>query len=47
MVDAVSPELLKILRCPEAVHYTDKGDDPGKLQVVKEGNWLYSEDSGY
>ena len=28
--NAISPELLEILRCPEAVHYTDRGDDPGR-----------------
>jgi uncharacterized protein len=43
----VSPELLAILRCPEAVHYTDKGDDPGKLELVRDENWLYCADSGY
>lgn len=44
---SVSPELLDILRCPEAVHYTDKGDDPGRLELVRDGHWLYSADSGY
>jgi len=43
----VSPELLEILRCPEAVHYTDKGDDPGKLTLVQDGNWLYCADNEY
>lgn len=38
-------ELLDILRCPEAVHYTDKGEDPGKLTLVKDC-WLVSIDSG-
>jgi hypothetical protein len=42
----IDPELLKILRCPVAVHYKDHGDDPGKLQLVKDF-WLVSEDSGY
>ena len=42
----ISPELLEILRCPVAVHYTDKGDDPGRLQLAK-GCWLVCEDSGY
>lgn len=42
----IAPDLLEILRCPEAVHYTDKGDDPGKLELVKEA-WLVCEDSGY
>jgi uncharacterized protein len=43
----VSPDLLEILRCPEAVHYTDKGDDPGKLELVRDGNWLYCADNDY
>jgi uncharacterized protein YbaR (Trm112 family) len=43
----VSKELLEILRCPVAVHYTDRGDDPGKLELVRDGHWLYSPDSGY
>lgn len=42
----VDPALLEILRCPEAVHYTDKGDDPGRLELVH-GCWLVCEDSGY
>ncbi len=42
----VDPKLLAILRCPVAVHYRDKGDDPGKLELVK-GCWLVSADSGY
>mgnify|MGYP001102270101 CR=1 FL=1 len=43
---AVTPQMLEILRCPVAVHYTDKGDDPGKLELVKD-SWLVCEDSGY
>jgi uncharacterized protein len=42
----IDPELLEILRCPVAVHYKDKGDDPGRLRLVK-GTWLVSDDSGY
>ncbi len=42
----ISPDLLEILRCPEAVHYTDRGDDPGRLELVH-GCWLVSKDSGY
>ena len=42
----ISPDLLEILRCPEAVHFTDKGDDPGKLELVRDGHWLVSADSG-
>ena len=43
---AVSDELMKILRCPVAVHYQDKGDDPGRLRLVKD-SWLVCDDSGY
>lgn len=49
MSDASSPidaELLEILRCPVAVHYKDKGSDPGRLRLVKNA-WLVSDDSGY
>lgn len=42
----VSKELLDILRCPVAVHYKDKGEDPGKLTLVH-NCWLVCEDSGY
>ncbi len=42
----VSDELMSILRCPVAVHYTDKGDDPGRLRLVKD-SWLVCDDSGY
>ena len=42
----VNEALLDILRCPVAVHDTDRGDDPGKLELVH-GCWLVSEDSGY
>ena len=44
--DTLDPELLKILRCPVAVHYEDRGDDPGQLELVK-GAWLVCADSGY
>jgi uncharacterized protein len=43
---AINPELLEILRCPVAVHFKDKGDDPGKLRLVKD-TWLVCDDSGY
>ena len=43
---AVADDLMDILRCPVAVHYTDKGDDPGQLRVVKD-SWLVCDDSGY
>ena len=42
---AVPDELMKILRCPVAVHYKDKGDDPGQLRLVKD-SWLVCDDSG-
>ncbi len=42
----ISPDLLELLRCPVAVHYTDRGDDPGRLELVH-GCWLVSPDSGY
>jgi hypothetical protein len=42
----VNQELLDILRCPVAVHYTDRGDDPGRLELVR-GCWLVCADSGY
>lgn len=41
----IDPDLLEILRCPVAVHYTDR-EDPGKLELVK-GYWLVCEDSGH
>lgn len=43
----ISPELLEILRCPVAVHYTDKGEDPGRLELIHDGTWLVCIDSGY
>ena len=42
----INPDLLEILRCPVAVHYTDKGDDPGRLELVHDC-WLVCADSGY
>lgn len=43
----ISPEFLEILRCPVAVHYKDKGSDPGRLRLVRDGYWLVCDDSGY
>ncbi len=46
----VDEGLLEILRCPVAVHYTDKGDDPGQLELIQRSNgdwWLLCDDSGY
>ncbi len=42
----IDPELVEILRCPEAVHYTDMGEDPGRLELVHDC-WLVCADSGY
>lgn len=42
----IDPELLNILRCPVAVQAKDKGEDPGRLELVN-GYWLVSKDSGY
>lgn len=41
-----NPDTLEYLRCPVAVHYTDKGDDPGRLELVHDC-WLVCADSGY
>jgi uncharacterized protein YbaR (Trm112 family) len=41
----ISAEYLEILRCPVAVRYTDRGDDPGRLRLVH-GCWLVCDDSG-
>ena len=45
-MSAISEELMEILRCPVAVHYTDKGNDPGQLRLEHEC-WLVCDDSGY
>lgn len=42
---AVSPELLEILRCPLAVQSEEYGDDPGRLELVRE-SWLVCHDTG-
>ncbi len=42
----IDPTLLELLRCPVAVHWKDKGEDPGRLELVK-NSWLVSADSGY
>jgi uncharacterized protein YbaR (Trm112 family) len=44
--DAIDLELLDVLRCPVAVAWTDRGDDPGRLELVH-GCWLVCADSGY
>jgi uncharacterized protein len=48
MAEKTLPEgLLTMLRCPEAVHRKELGADPGKLELVADGNWLACADSGY
>jgi len=45
----IDNEHLAILRCPVAVHYTDRGDDPGRLELIQRSNgdwWLVCPDSG-
>ncbi len=43
----VSPDLLEILRDPQAIQAGDKyGADPGRLELVR-GSWLVSADTGY
>lgn len=41
---AISPELLAILRCPVAVQSDEYGEDPGKLELVKD-SWLVCHDT--
>ncbi|NCO38260.1 MAG: hypothetical protein COZ06_20355 [Armatimonadetes bacterium CG_4_10_14_3_um_filter_66_18] len=41
----ISADLLEILRCPLAVQWKDKGDDPGQLRLVH-NCWLVCDDSG-
>jgi uncharacterized protein len=43
----INQDLLEILRCPVAVHYTDKGSDPGRLELIHDGTWLVCAESGY
>lgn len=42
----LNPQMLEMVRCPVAVMYTDRGPDPGQLELVK-GCWLVSAESGY
>ena len=44
---ALDADLLDMLRCPVAVHYENRGDDPGRLQLARAGHWLHCPDSGY
>ena len=43
----ISPDLLEILRDPQALQQADRhGADPGRLELVH-GSWLVSADTGY
>jgi uncharacterized protein YbaR (Trm112 family) len=43
----ISPDLLEILRDPQAIQEGGKyGADPGRLELVR-GSWLVSADTGY
>lgn len=43
----ISPDLLEILRDPQAIQEGAKhGSDPGRLELVR-GSWLVSADTGY
>ena len=43
--NVIDPEFVALLRCPVAVHFTDRGSDPGRLRLVH-GCWLVCDDSG-
>jgi len=44
---SISPDLLEILRDPQAIQAGDQyGADPGRLELVR-GSWLVSADTGY
>lgn len=45
----ISPDLLEILRCPYCVSGETRlpGDDPGRLDLVRDGTWLVSKESGF
>lgn len=42
----VDANLVAVLRCPVAVQDKSKGEDPGRLELVR-GHWLVCADSGY
>jgi uncharacterized protein YbaR (Trm112 family) len=42
----ISPDLLEILRDPQAIQEGGHGTDPGRLELVR-GAWLVSPDTGY
>jgi uncharacterized protein YbaR (Trm112 family) len=41
----IDADLLEILRCPVGVRLEDRGEDPGRLRLVK-GCWLVCDDTG-
>ena len=44
---ALTSDLLQILRCPYCVSGNTRksGDDPGRLELVREGNWLVCQEA--
>jgi uncharacterized protein YbaR (Trm112 family) len=44
---AVAQDLLEILRCPYCVSGETRkpGDDPGRLELVRDGTWLVCQES--
>ena len=44
---ALTSDLLQILRCPYCVSGNTRksGDDPGRLERVREGNWLVCQEA--
>ncbi len=42
---AFDSSLLELLRCPVGVHDETKGEDPGRLRLVK-GCWLVCDETG-
>ena len=44
---AVAQDLLEILRCPYCVSGETRkpGDDPGRLELVKDGTWLICQEA--
>ncbi len=45
-IPEIEPSLLEVLRCPAAVQSKEYGDDPGRLEVVRD-YWLVCKDNGY
>ena len=44
---ALTSDLLQILRCPYCVSGNTRkaGDDPGRLELVREGSWLVCQET--